>query len=71
MSCDGADVLFFTDVVYVGAIHPHHLTLGVLFMNSGKNVLCEKPLAMNLREVQELIATAKRNNVFLMEVSRC
>ncbi|XP_056622116.1 trans-1,2-dihydrobenzene-1,2-diol dehydrogenase [Triplophysa dalaica] len=55
------------DVVYVGAIHPHHLRLGVLFMNAGKNVLCEKPLAMNLREVQELIATAKRNNVFLME----
>ncbi|KAA0715283.1 Trans-1,2-dihydrobenzene-1,2-diol dehydrogenase [Triplophysa tibetana] len=55
------------DVVYVGAIHPHHLRLGVLFMNAGKNILCEKPLAMNLREVQELISTAKRNNVFLME----
>ncbi|KAF4101062.1 hypothetical protein G5714_017494 [Onychostoma macrolepis] len=55
------------DVVYVGNIHPHHLSVGVLFMNAKKNVLCEKPLAMNLKEVQELIASAKKNNVFLME----
>ncbi|CAM4584483.1 hypothetical protein PO909_031782 [Leuciscus waleckii] len=55
------------DVVYVGTIHPHHLAVGVLFMNSKKNVLCEKPLAMNLKEVRELIATAKKNDIFLME----
>ncbi|KAG7463951.1 hypothetical protein MATL_G00182060 [Megalops atlanticus] len=55
------------DVVYVGTIHPHHLTAGVLFMNAGKSVLCEKPMAMNGREVQELIATARKNDVFLME----
>ena len=39
-------------------------------MNAKMNVLIEKPLAMNLREVQELVATAKMNDVFLMEVSR-
>ncbi|XP_051512015.1 trans-1,2-dihydrobenzene-1,2-diol dehydrogenase-like isoform X2 [Myxocyprinus asiaticus] len=55
------------DVVYVGSIHPHHLPLGILFMNAKKNILCEKPLAMNLKEVQELIGTAKKNDVFLME----
>ncbi|XP_051727042.1 trans-1,2-dihydrobenzene-1,2-diol dehydrogenase-like [Ctenopharyngodon idella] len=55
------------DVVYVGTIHPHHLSVGSLFMNAKKNILCEKPLAMNLKEVQELIATAKKNDVFLME----
>ncbi|XP_036401839.1 trans-1,2-dihydrobenzene-1,2-diol dehydrogenase-like [Megalops cyprinoides] len=55
------------DVVYVGTIHPHHLPAGVLFMNAGKSVLCEKPMAMNGREVQELIATARKNDVFLME----
>uniref|UniRef100_A0A673G8Z8 Trans-1,2-dihydrobenzene-1,2-diol dehydrogenase n=1 Tax=Sinocyclocheilus rhinocerous TaxID=307959 RepID=A0A673G8Z8_9TELE len=54
-------------VVYVGTIHTHHLAVGVLFMNAQKNVLCEKPLAMNLKEVQELIASAEKNNVFLME----
>ncbi|XP_010766071.1 GDP-fucose protein O-fucosyltransferase 2-like isoform X1 [Notothenia coriiceps] len=44
------------DVVYIGTIHPYHLATGKLFMKSKKNVLIEKPLAMNLREVQELIA---------------
>ncbi|XP_036418793.1 trans-1,2-dihydrobenzene-1,2-diol dehydrogenase-like isoform X1 [Colossoma macropomum] len=55
------------DVVYVGTIHPHHLRVGQLFMNAGKNVLIEKPLAMNAKEVKELVATAKKNKVFLME----
>lgn len=57
------------DVVYVGTIHPHHLRVGQLFMNSGKNALIEKPLAMNADEVKELVATAKKNKVYLMEVS--
>lgn len=61
--------LSLVDVVYVGTIHPSHLPVSVLFMNAKKNVLCEKPLAMNLKEVQEMIAAAKLNNVFFMEVS--
>lgn len=61
---------FSLDVVYIGNIHPHHLTTGKLFMKSNKNVLIEKPLAMNSREVQELIATAEENTVFLMEVTK-
>lgn len=55
------------DVVYIGTIHPYHLSTGKLFMMSKKNVLIEKPLAMNSREVQELITAAQDNNVFLME----
>ncbi|XP_031424462.1 trans-1,2-dihydrobenzene-1,2-diol dehydrogenase [Clupea harengus] len=55
------------DVVYVGTIHPKHLPVSLLFMNAKKNVLCEKPLAMNLREVQEMVAAAKLNNIFFME----
>ncbi|CDQ67067.1 trans-1,2-dihydrobenzene-1,2-diol dehydrogenase [Oncorhynchus mykiss] len=55
------------DVVYVGTIHSHHLSTGKLFLTSHKNVLIEKPLAMNLREVLELTNTAKENDVFLME----
>ncbi|XP_034550630.1 trans-1,2-dihydrobenzene-1,2-diol dehydrogenase-like [Notolabrus celidotus] len=55
------------DVVYIGTIHPHHLTTGKLFMKAKKNVLIEKPLAMNLREVKELISAAQDNSVFLME----
>ncbi|CAL8349790.1 unnamed protein product [Merluccius merluccius] len=55
------------DVVYIGSIHPQHLRLCLLFLNARKNVLCEKPLAMNSREVQEILACAGANRVFLME----
>ncbi|XP_010877266.1 trans-1,2-dihydrobenzene-1,2-diol dehydrogenase [Esox lucius] len=55
------------DVVYVGVIQPYHLPVCTVFMKAQKNVLCEKPLAMNFREVQELVTSAKMNNVFLME----
>ncbi|XP_061524694.1 trans-1,2-dihydrobenzene-1,2-diol dehydrogenase-like [Phycodurus eques] len=55
------------DVVYVGVIHPYHLKTCLLFMDAKKNVLCEKPLAMNAKEVKEILASAKRNDVFLME----
>lgn len=55
------------DVVYVGVIHPYHRSCCLLFTNAKKNVLCEKPLAMNRREVQEILDSAKKNDVFLME----
>ncbi|XP_068616374.1 trans-1,2-dihydrobenzene-1,2-diol dehydrogenase-like [Brachionichthys hirsutus] len=55
------------DVVYVGVVHPYHISTSLLFMNAKKNVLCEKPLAMNAKEVWEMLACAKRNDVFFME----
>ncbi|XP_028296129.1 trans-1,2-dihydrobenzene-1,2-diol dehydrogenase [Gouania willdenowi] len=55
------------DVVYVGVIHPYHLQACLIFTNAKKHVLCEKPLAMNLKEVQQILSSAKRNDVFLME----
>ncbi|KAM9860935.1 trans-1,2-dihydrobenzene-1,2-diol dehydrogenase-like [Aulostomus maculatus] len=61
------------DVVYLGVLHTEHWRVGLLFLKAGKNVLCEKPFAMNSRQVQDLVAAAKENNVFLMEAiwSRC
>ncbi|KAE8593866.1 hypothetical protein XENTR_v10019355 [Xenopus tropicalis] len=55
------------DVIYVGAIHPVHRDVVLMCLQNGKNILCEKPLAMNAAQVQELIATARKFNVFLME----
>ncbi|XP_007239709.3 trans-1,2-dihydrobenzene-1,2-diol dehydrogenase [Astyanax mexicanus] len=61
------------DIIYLGVLHTEHLKLGLLFLNAGRNVLCEKPFAMNLREVNQLITASRRSNVFLMEAvwSRC
>ncbi|XP_048473606.1 trans-1,2-dihydrobenzene-1,2-diol dehydrogenase [Rhincodon typus] len=55
------------DIVYVGIINPEHLKVALLMLNAGRNVLCEKPLAMNLREVQQLVSAARDKNLFLME----
>uniref|UniRef100_A0A096M859 Trans-1,2-dihydrobenzene-1,2-diol dehydrogenase n=1 Tax=Poecilia formosa TaxID=48698 RepID=A0A096M859_POEFO len=57
------------DVVYVGVIHPYHLSACKLFTNAKKNVLCEKPLAMNAKEVKEILDSAEKNDVFLMEAA--
>lgn len=54
--------------MYLGVLHTEHWRVGLLFLNAGKNVLCEKPFAMNSRQVKELAAAAKKNEVFLMEV---
>ena len=61
------------EVVYVGAINPAHLPLAKIFIEAGKAVLCEKPLAMNLKETKKLVELAREKGVFLMEAvwSRC
>ena len=60
-------------VVYVGSINPAHLPLARLYLEAGKAVLCEKPLAINLRETRQLVQLARDRGVFLMEAiwSRC
>ena len=55
------------DAVYVSTPHPFHLPVARLFLENGKHVLCEKPLAVNSEEARELARIAKANRVFLME----
>ncbi|XP_058036618.1 trans-1,2-dihydrobenzene-1,2-diol dehydrogenase [Ahaetulla prasina] len=55
------------DVIYVGSLNTQHLDQTTLFLRAKKNVLCEKPMGMNAREVRKMIQTARENDVFLME----
>lgn len=55
------------DIIYIATPHPFHYENTLYCLRAGKAVLCEKPLAMNLRQVTEMIETAQRSNVFLME----
>ncbi len=55
------------DVAYIAVPHSGHAECSILMMKNKKNVICEKPLAVNTREVEEMLASAKENNVFLME----
>lgn len=55
------------DVIYVATPHGLHHEHTLLCLRHGKAVLCEKALALNLRQVKEMIDEAKRSKVFLME----
>lgn len=55
------------DAAYIAVPHSGHIGCSCLMMNHGKNVLCEKPMAVNTREAEEMIACAKKNDVLLME----
>jgi predicted dehydrogenase len=55
------------DAVYIATPHSFHKAHSILCMNHKKAVLCEKPLAMNIMEVEEMIVAAKVNNVLFME----
>lgn len=55
------------DVIYIATPHTYHAELAIRAMESGKHVLCEKPMGINVQEVACMIASAKKNNVFLME----
>ena len=43
-----------------------HNEISVKAAKKGKNILCEKPMARNIKECNEMIEEAKRNNVILM-----
>lgn len=55
------------DIIYVATPHVFHIEHTILCLKNKKAVLCEKPLALNISQVEEMIATAKENQVFLME----
>lgn len=55
------------DVVYVASPHALHLDHARRALEAGKHVLCEKPLTINHHEAEELVATARRTDRFLME----
>ena len=55
------------DIIYIATPHTLHHENTLLCLNNGKAVLCEKPFAMNSRQVKEMINTAKEKNIFLME----
>ncbi len=55
------------DAVYIATPHSFHKEHAMLCLSHKKAVLCEKPFAMNLMEVEEMIAAAKENDVLLME----
>ncbi|MBR5262231.1 MAG: Gfo/Idh/MocA family oxidoreductase [Clostridia bacterium] len=55
------------DAAYIAVPHSGHITCSCLMMNNGKHVICEKPMAVNEAEAQEMFRCAEANDVLLME----
>jgi predicted dehydrogenase len=55
------------DVVYVATPQSRHHADARMFLAAGKAVLCEKPFTMNHAEAVDLVDTARRTGLFLME----
>lgn len=55
------------DVVYVATPHNFHFEHTLLALENYKPVLCEKPFAINRKQVEMMISSARQKNLFLME----
>ena len=55
------------DAVYVATPHSMHAENTLSALEAGKAVLCEKPFAINAREAERMIQTARANRLLLME----
>jgi len=55
------------DVVYIATPHPFHMENTILCLKAGKAVLCEKPLAINEGQAQQMANVARTEKLFLME----
>ena len=58
------------DAVYVASPNCCHYEQVMTLLKAGKHVLCEKPMASNLKEAQEMFAEAEKKNLILLEGMR-
>ncbi|KAF2516592.1 Gfo/Idh/MocA family protein [Flavobacterium foetidum] len=64
------DALFEDDeieIVYIATPHDSHAELTLKALESGKHVLCEKPLALSYSDAVKMIEASRKNNKFFME----
>src|SRR5262245_5046607 len=55
------------EAVYIASPHPLHESQALAALRVRKPVLCEKPMTLDARSTERLIATAREQGTFLME----
>jgi predicted dehydrogenase len=67
---DSYEALFVddqVDIVYIATPHDSHAELSIKALESGKHVLCEKPMALSYKDAARMIEASKKYNKFFME----
>lgn len=54
-------------MVYIGAINTAHLDIGLMMLDAGKHIMCEKPLTLNEKQSRRLLEHAKAKKLLCVE----
>ncbi len=54
------------DIIDINTPNDSHAEIAIAAANAGKHVLCEKPLALNVKQCEQMLAAAKKNHVVHM-----
>lgn len=60
--------VMLSDIVYIGTINTNHVELSIKMLQSGKHVLCEKPMALNYKQAVQVLEVAKKSKKLFIEV---
>ena len=53
------------DCIFVSSVNSQHYEQVIKAAQAGKNILCEKPMALTSKQAEEMIEVCKQNNVML------
>jgi predicted dehydrogenase len=69
IACTSVDELLASDIdaVYIATLPDSHAAYSIAALKAGKHVLCEKPVTVNLTELEQVLAVAKDRNLLFME----
>jgi predicted dehydrogenase len=69
IACKTVDELVNGDIdaVYIATLPDSHSLYSILALNAGKHVLCEKPAAVNLKVLEQVLQVAKSKGLLFME----
>src|ERR1700753_2992134 len=68
-ACSSLNDLLASDIdaVYIATLPDSHAEYSITALNAGKHVLCEKPVTVNLAELEPVLQLAKEKKLLFME----